>query len=64
MPLPLWARALSWLCHPLAIIPVAVVIGRVAGHDPVDQPQSARHGVMVAWHQLCDALLGDVGRHP
>ncbi len=36
----------------------------LAGQNPVEQPQSARHGVMIGWHRLCDALLGDVTRRP
>lgn len=28
--------------------------------DPAFLPRSARHRVMLAWHQLCDSVLGDV----
>src|SRR5262249_50021527 len=33
---------------------------RQAGEDPQGAPRSARHRVMLAWHRLCDDVLGDL----
>lgn len=33
-----------------------------AGQDPQPITRSARHAVMLSWHQLCDGVLGDVER--
>src|SRR5262245_3280359 len=32
---------------------------RQSGEDPAFQPRSGRHRVMLAWHQVCDRVLGD-----
>ena len=33
-----------------------------SGQDPQPIVRGVRHGLMLAWHRGCDALLGDVGR--
>ena len=31
-----------------------------AGQDPQPIVRGVRHGVMLAWHRLCDGVLGDI----
>ena len=32
-----------------------------SGEDPQPIVRSVRHGIMLSWHHLCDAALGDIG---